>query len=333
MLGRELATEIFALQSSPDFLFDLELCLTARAQGARTRDLPITLFLSEEKSVSRMGYETLSILIGLPLLYTRYRMGCYARPPTARLQITADDWGISPAVNRGILRLARQGVVRRVSLMADTRYLRLGLEELRETGAELGLHFNLTYGEVARRPAGAASPGRLLLRWLAGSRKVLAQDLRFELERQLEALEAVGVQAAYLDGHHHVHLVPGLLRALEPVLARRKLRRVRLPFDPGLVLTSRFPLACLALWARRELRRQGLSYAPFVYPAPALFADQGKLQARLLKRGRTSEAEVIVHPAEADDHRLFEHPDPYTDGRVTEYRALRMLGLRREALP
>jgi predicted glycoside hydrolase/deacetylase ChbG (UPF0249 family) len=216
--------------------------------------------------------------------------------------------------------------------MSGGRYLAEGLEELRQTGAELGLHFNLTYGSPAERPAGARSPGRLLLRWMTAcggpTRARLAEDTSRELERQLGELEAAGVRARYLDGHHHVHLVPGVLRALGPVLAAHGILRVRLPWDPRLALSARFPLALLALGARGELRRQHLEYTAFVYPSTRLFADQGRLQRVL---ARNPEAEVIVHPADDDDHLLYEQPDSYTEGRVLEYRALGMLGLRLRA--
>ena len=50
----DLATNAFALQSSPDFLFDLEIALTAIAHKFTEKDLPVSFELALEKSVRRM---------------------------------------------------------------------------------------------------------------------------------------------------------------------------------------------------------------------------------------------------------------------------------------
>ena len=46
----------------------------------------------------------------------------------------ADDWGLSPAINLGILELARRGWLRSVSLIANAPFLHERLDELLEKG-------------------------------------------------------------------------------------------------------------------------------------------------------------------------------------------------------
>jgi predicted glycoside hydrolase/deacetylase ChbG (UPF0249 family) len=314
-VSRRLALHAFAVQSSPDFLADIELSLAATALGLREGDLPAVLNLSEEKSPNRILKETLTILHGLPILAWRYRHGCYAALPKTGA-ITADDWGISPGVNRGILELARLGVIRRVSMMADCPHLREGIEELKKLpGVELGLHFNLTYG--SERPA----PAKLLLEWIRG-RNALAPQVREDLARQLGLLKSAGVDARYVDGHHHIHLLPGLIDEVADVLRSHGIRQVRLPYDPALWWTPKFPFLILSLLARGSLRRHGFQYLPCFYPKPSHFLDHGRMRAELSRR---ADAEVIVHPAESDDVRLLPIPDSYSSERVLEYRSLRML--------
>src|ERR1700716_3134304 len=117
-LSRRMASTAFALQSAEGFLFDLELALIATDFGFEQRDLPERLFLYEEKTVSRMAEEVRTIFFGVPKLWWRHVRGYYRQKPMPGA-ITADDWGISPAVNRGVLDLARRGAVRRVSMLAD----------------------------------------------------------------------------------------------------------------------------------------------------------------------------------------------------------------------
>jgi predicted glycoside hydrolase/deacetylase ChbG (UPF0249 family) len=339
-ISRRLARETFAVQTSPDFLFDLELSLTSVAHGFRERDLPVRLSLSGEKTLQRVFLETISILRGLPILASRYRRNYY-HPSREPQRITADDWGLSPGVNRGILQLAKLGVVRRVSLMANCPYLEDGLDELRALkNVELGIHFNLTYGRPSQETphlqsplmdqktpnqgSMIPSPGKFLYHWMnpRADRTANRTHVRAELTSQLAKLRDVGVNTQYLDGHHHIHLVPGLLDEIADLIRAAGIRRVRLPYDASLWRSSKAPLAILSLLVRAKMKRYGFESLPCIYPQEADFRDHGKLRARL---AQSPEAEVIVHPAEVNDLETLEFPDSYTNGRIMEFQALRML--------
>ena len=319
-LTRKLAEQVFLFQTSPDFLFDLELSLVAYAHGCQSLDLPCVLYLAQEKSVSRMLNETVAILIGLPMLASRFRKGYYG--PALKLRaaaVSADDWGISPAVNAGILDLARKGIVHRVALMADCRYLNEGLAELKAVpGIRLGLHFNLTYGKKY------AGPGKLLLDWINPfkNRGRLRHEVCQQLELQLQKLKKAGVTPEYLDGHHHIHVLPGFLALVSDTLKQAGIREIRLPYDPRLWFTAKAPLLVLALLAKKPIRESGFSTSPFFYPLSHDFRDQGFLRSKLT---HASNLEIIVHPANRADPENWEFADPYVEGRVTEYRALQMV--------
>jgi predicted glycoside hydrolase/deacetylase ChbG (UPF0249 family) len=315
-LSRELAIQVFALQSSVDFLFDLELDLIASTHGHRQKDLPVTLILAEEKTVRRMGFEALNIAWGLPRLARRYRSGCYS-PLKLSHAFTADDWGLTPEVNQGILELARQGVIRRVSIMAKTAHIDHGLKELLEVpGIQLGLHFDLTYG--------ISSPTQVLFQWLNpfSDRERLRSHARTEFEEQLAYLKTKNIPISYIDGHHHIHLVPGILDAISEPLRNTEIRSSRCPYDPSLWLTSKSALNVLSLLASRKLKQLGLTSLPCFYPQNDHFLDPGRLRAALI---RHPDFEIIVHPARSNDLASLSIPDPYQEGRVLEYRALRML--------
>jgi predicted glycoside hydrolase/deacetylase ChbG (UPF0249 family) len=323
-MTRRAAIAIFALQKSLGFLFDLEACLTAQAHGFKQLDLPVSLYLPQEKSARRVSGEAWAILRGIPALWLRYRAGCYSPTATGPSGITADDWGLTPGVNQGILELARLGIVRRVSLMADGGHLGAGLRELTAIpGLSLGLHFDLTLGKAA--------PASLLRQWLrpGRDRARMAVHVRAELVRPLVILRQAGVKVTHLDGHHHIHLIPGMLDVLAPVIVDAGIRAVRLPEDPAL-LWRKPMLWLLTRFARGAYRRHGFESLPCFYPQAGHFTDQGRFRAALRRKPR---AEVHTHPAALDDLMAHQGPDPYTSGRVTEYRALRMLAFDRETLP
>jgi predicted glycoside hydrolase/deacetylase ChbG (UPF0249 family) len=331
LLTRKVAGEVFALQTSGGFLFDLELCVIAQAQNYRESDLPVHLYLFKEKSPDRILAEALSILTGLPRLRFRLRNGCYNKlsPPTG---ITADDWGLSRAVNHGIYELAREEVVKRVSLMANCSYLTHRLEDLKKIPSiTLGIHFNLTYGRPLSPTYKTLPPKQLLFKFLnpfqsSKVKQELIRQIQEELRLQLEVLKKNQVQIAYFDGHHHIHLIPGLLSSVSPILHEYGISTVRVPYDPSIWFSSKFPLNILSPILRHAVLKQGFKTMEAFYPQETHFQDHGKMRGKL---NRNPHAEIIVHPASRNDIASLEFPDSYTEGRVQEYRALRMLGYTR----
>jgi predicted glycoside hydrolase/deacetylase ChbG (UPF0249 family) len=321
LLTRAAASQIFAVQTSPDFLFDLELDLTAQAFKYRMTELPVRLYLFEEKSSGRILAEVLAILTGLPRLASRYRRGCY-HPLLISQAITADDWGISPAVNRGILELARAGTIRRVSLMANCAYLTEGLEDLKKVpGIQLGLHFNLTYGKPLHAEYVPVSPGRFTVRWLL-NRKKIRPLVRAELQKQLERIRELGIQLDYLDGHHHIQITPGLFAELSDLIKAAGISTIRLPYDPGLKFSGKLPLLIFSKMMEAKVKASGFRTLKVFYPQLIHFQDHGLLRSKI---NENPDAEVIVHPAYQNDMDTLEYPDSYTDGRVREYHALKMI--------
>jgi len=121
-------------------------------------------------------------------------------------------------VDGGILHLAQSGRLSAVSCMALGPSFPEQVQALREADADAGLHFDLTEGVGGREPPIALKD--LILRAYLGR---LAPDwVDARLERQLDAFERIyGAAPAYLDGHQHVHQLPGVLPRVIAVLQRR----------------------------------------------------------------------------------------------------------------
>jgi predicted glycoside hydrolase/deacetylase ChbG (UPF0249 family) len=200
--------------------------------------------------------------------------------------------------------------------MARSAHLTDGLDELLKLpDIELGLHFDLTYG--------VSSPGKVLLAWLNpfSDHAKLKEQVRSEFKAQLSKIQALGVSIRYLDGHHHIHLVPGILDAIADLVQAAGIQCVRCPYDPSLWLGPKAILNLLSLRASQRLKALGFSSLPCFYPQSSHFLDPGRFRAALAKN---PESEIIVHPARSNDLVRLAIPDPYTDGRVLEYRVLRM---------
>jgi hypothetical protein len=150
-----------------------------------------------------------------------------------RLRLCADDYGISPAVNRGIRDLVAGGRINATSVMVGTPSFDGGEARALDAavaagrGAAVGLHLTLT---APFRPLGLYRPIAADGTFLS-LRQMLARGLAYlldgraaaaEAEQQIEAFRrAFGRSPDFIDGHQHMHLLPQVGDALLAVMKER----------------------------------------------------------------------------------------------------------------
>ncbi len=193
--------------------------------------------------------------------------------PAKRLIVNADDFGSSMAVNAGVARACRGGVVTSTSLMAggaafDDAVARL--DELPQLG--VGVHLTLAVGQAVLPPDAAPTlvspegalprtPAAFARRFLSGG--ISLADVRAELAAQMEKVLAAGVRVTHLDGHQHLHNFPGVAAVVVELAGRfgvpaARLCRCRL-WPPGRRwLARQLALRLCAEAFGRLARRAGL---------------------------------------------------------------------------
>ncbi len=154
-------------------------------------------------------------------------------PPAAEsrpLIVCADDYGLAPGVSEAIAELIERGRLSATSCMSACPDWRRAAQPLRalvaRVPADIGLHLTLTdqpaLSRAARTTWGERLPplGRLLATALA--RRLPAAAVDAEIRAQLDAFEdAWGAPPDHVDGHQHVHVLPGVRDALLAELLRR----------------------------------------------------------------------------------------------------------------
>nr|KAF6404392.1 YdjC chitooligosaccharide deacetylase-like protein [Molossus molossus] len=139
--------------------------------------------------------------------------------PRVRLVVTADDFGYCPRRDEGIVEAFLAGAVTSVSLLVNGATAESAAELARRHQIPTGLHANLSEG----RPIGPAchgvssllSPEGFFLGKMGFREAVAAEDVSFsevreELEAQLSRFqELLGRNPTHVDGHQHVHVIPG----------------------------------------------------------------------------------------------------------------------------
>ncbi len=145
-----------------------------------------------------------------------------------RFVLCADDYALSPGVDSGIRDALAAGALTATGAMTTRPgwpQAARALAELR-VEADVGLHFNLTLGAPLGPMPGLAPEGALpgvgavIARALRGA--LPRDEIAAELDRQLDAFVAAwGAPPDFVDGHQHVHALPGVRGVLFAALARR----------------------------------------------------------------------------------------------------------------
>lgn len=142
--------------------------------------------------------------------------------------LCADDYGLTDGVSRGIAELAEAGRLSATGAMTNMPgWVRNApaLDSLRGRIA-IGLHLNLTTGSPLGSMPGLAPGGAfpslkdLLARAMTG--RLPVDEVGQEIARQIEAFEDVhGTMPDFVDGHQHVHVLPGVRQVLIRHMAAR----------------------------------------------------------------------------------------------------------------
>lgn len=140
--------------------------------------------------------------------------------PAREITVCADDYALSPQVDQAVLLLARRARLSATTCMSTSPRWPAAAAALRPLRSvlEVGLHFNLTESH------GGAVAVRGLKRVIVSSytRQLAPGALRDAWRRQLDAFEdALGTPPDFIDGHQHVHQLPGVRGALLSELRSR----------------------------------------------------------------------------------------------------------------
>ena len=128
-----------------------------------------------------------------------------------RLIVNADDFGVSRAVNLGIIDCFKRGIVTSATIMMNMPQSEDACMLAKEHGLPVGLHLVMTSGFPVSDdvPSLVGEDGRFMKRkeQLKGySLKDVEKEFRSQIEKEL----MLGLVPTHLDSHHHVHLEPGI---------------------------------------------------------------------------------------------------------------------------
>jgi hopanoid biosynthesis associated protein HpnK len=239
------------------------------------------------------------------------------------LIVNADDFGLTPGVNEGIVRAFEHGILTSTTLMANADAFENAVNLARALPQpDIGVHLVLIGGHSVAPPSEIPSlasrtgklPSSLLElvgRLTAGL--IHSDDIEREFRAQIDRVIAAGITPSHLDTHKHTHAHPLVMDSLFRVAAERKIPRVRKPYEET-ALTAHIPESARAHTQRFLASVAGMTAPAFrrglrAYDllAPDYFFGvtlTGNLDASALKNLIThlpeGTSEIMTHPGICD---------------------------------
>jgi hopanoid biosynthesis associated protein HpnK len=177
-----------------------------------------------------------------------------------RLIINADDFGLTPGVNRAIAKAYQHGIVTSTTLMANSRSFAEAVHSAKAMPRlSVGCHVVLVDGspilppdrvpsllaDGARFPNGFGDIATSSLR-----KKINAAEVEAEVSAQIRRIQEAGLTVTHVDSHKHVHMLPQIGAAIIRAARTCGVRAIRNPFVPVKPLAMAHLLRRPKLWTR-----------------------------------------------------------------------------------
>jgi hopanoid biosynthesis associated protein HpnK len=234
----------------------------------------------------------------------------------ARLVITADDFGAADEINEAVEQATRNGVLTAASLMVAGTAAGDAVERARRLpGLRVGLHLALVDAMPTLPPHQiphlVGRDGRLR-RDLAKLGLALAvsraarDEMRAEIEAQLDAFAATGLALDHVNAHEHYHLHPIVGGLVIDACRRRGARSLRVPvedpatlkrLEPGRTLPGAVVEGVLARLLAARARRAGLKTPDSCFGLRWSGAMTAARLAGLIETAAPGLVEIYLHPA------------------------------------
>jgi hopanoid biosynthesis associated protein HpnK len=236
-----------------------------------------------------------------------------------RIIIGADDFGLSEAVNEGVERAHRDGVLGSASLMVAGEAADDAVRRAKKMpGLRVGLHLVVIEGPAVLPhadipdlvdPRGMFPSDQLSLGIKYYFRPRARRQLAAEIAAQFAAFRATGLTLDHADAHKHMHLHPTVGHLLIGIGAKFGLRAIRVPSEPPDVMKQAgaaqgFGARALLAWSkllRHQAVRAGIAVNENVFGITWSGHMTEEKLLRLIPHLPAGLSELYFHPAARRD--------------------------------
>jgi predicted glycoside hydrolase/deacetylase ChbG (UPF0249 family) len=248
------------------------------------------------------------------------------------LIVNADDFGINPQRDRGIIEAFAQGIVSSATMLANGASFDSATVQAKEFAVPVGVHLNLSEGTTLSGPITGLTDPKNKLPGKAQMRKYLLGDhvdmpaVRREFSLQIEKTMAAGLRPDHLDGHQHCHVYPALTDMIIELAKEYGIDAFRsvCPADPVDAVVPEELVEDISLFrsigdkAKALFDSSGIRTPRGLWGLPQLHTLDTKVLCELLEKIPDGHWELMTHPGYPyPEGRHFESPQ-----RLTELKAL-----------
>jgi hopanoid biosynthesis associated protein HpnK len=235
------------------------------------------------------------------------------------LIVNADDFGLSPSINRAVIQAHQHGILTTASLMVTGPACAEAVELARQhPQLGVGLHLTLICGEPVLPPrqvprlttrTGAFSDDPVRAGLTYFFKRSILPELEAEMRAQLKRFAQTGLVLDHVNGHLNLHLHPTVFGLLIRLALEYGIRRVRLTRDPLRLnlrlargrwfyrLSHAVIFGLLSWRARARLDRAGIRHTDRVFGLLQTSAVDEDYVLGLLAALPPGDSELYSHPS------------------------------------
>ncbi|HEY1502479.1 MAG TPA: ChbG/HpnK family deacetylase [Acidobacteriaceae bacterium] len=244
------------------------------------------------------------------------------------LIVNADDFGLTPGVNRSVAELHRARALSSATLMATGAFFDDAITTAKANpGLEVGCHVLLVDGTPVLPPEQIPTlcpDSRSFRPTLTAfvrdlfTFRIRAEEITAEATAQIRRLQSAGLRVSHIDTHKHTHLFSGIVRPLLAAARACQIPAIRNPFEPDWALratqgsaTQLRRLAVVALQSQhrafqRAVRSSGLATTSGTIGVLATGGINVEETLRSLLQAMPPDPsatwELVCHPGYPDQH-------------------------------
>ncbi len=233
-----------------------------------------------------------------------------------KLIINADDFGLHPSINEGIIKGYREGMITSTSIMPSTPYFEDAVKLAKENPSlGIGVHLTLVGGV---KPVCTKDINSLInadgvfaedytvfaKKWYTGSIK--KKEIEIELSAQIERVLSAGIVPTHIDSHQHMHVLPGIAGIVVRLCQKYNINKIRMPgeniswsggFSAGIGRKiGRDGLSFCTALAKAKANNAELKYPQYFFGMLAGGNLDEKLVRTILLNLPEGTSEIMTHP-------------------------------------
>ena len=241
------------------------------------------------------------------------------RKKNKKLIINADEFGSAPCVTDAIWECLNYGVLTSTTIVANGKDFKRAAN-LARGGNFCGLHLSLT-DFAPLNPRNKISsllrddkeqffqPYTFVQKYF--NNKIKIDEVRMELEQQVERCLDEGIRLTHFDGHCNIFVLPKIFDAVAGLMKKYNVRKMRFPREPVFNIDWRQPrqymlktfIAAFSELGKRRLSRDIIFTDHFIGLAQSTHIEESVL-LRLLKRLKDGSTEIPIHPRNYNEKQI-----------------------------